>query len=94
MKKVLYFSVAMLVFATAGCSKVPALENGSEVVAEYNGMQVTATEYYEELKRLSDVTALVNYMDQLFFDSLYEDTEEITGAADNYLKDLRMRLIY
>lgn len=63
-----------------GCSKVPKLENGQEVVADVNGKQFTAEDFYASMREVYGTTALVNMVDDYIVSQ--ELSEDMKKSAE------------
>lgn len=90
-KKLLVASVLVLTLLTTGCKKVPKLENGKEVVAEIDGKQFTAEDFYERLKEQNGTGILVDMVDNFIVDKEIEDKKEAEEYAKNYLSSLKLQ---
>lgn len=62
-----------------GCTKVPKLQNGQEVVADINGKQFTAEDFYASMRDVYGTTALVNMVDDYIISQ--ELTEDMSKSA-------------
>lgn len=63
-----------------GCTKIPKLENGQEVVAEINGKQFTAEDLYAALRESYGSTALIDMVDTYIVENTM--TEEAKKDSD------------
>ena len=55
-----------------GCGKEIEVKNGSKVAVSAKGSKITATEYYEQIKK-ENISELVDMIDHDLFDKKYED---------------------
>lgn len=82
-KSFLYLGILLIIiFATTGCGKKVDPKNGSKVAVSVKGAKITATDYYNEIKK-SNISRLVDMLDHKLLDKKYptdkEETEEIEG---------------
>lgn len=63
-----------------GCSKIPKLENGQEVVVDVDGKQFTAEEFYASMRDVYGTTALVNMVDDYIVSQ--ELSEDMKKSAE------------
>ena len=90
-KKLLITSLALSLLLVTGCGKVPKLKDGSELVAEVNGKQITAEEFYEKLKDLSGTNTLINLIDDYIVSVEIEDDKEANDYAESQLATLKLQ---
>lgn len=88
MKKKLLTIIACTLLLT-GCGKIPKLENGEEVVAELEGKSFTANELYEELKKSTGTSLLVNMIDDYIADKEIETDDAAKEYAKTELENLK-----
>ena len=62
-----------------GCTKVPKLQNGQEVVADVSGKQFTVEDFYASMRDVYGTTALVNMVDDYIISQ--ELTEDMSKSA-------------
>lgn len=62
-----------------GCTKVPKLQNGQEVVADVSGKQFTVEDFYASMHNVYGTTALVNMVDDYIISQ--ELTEDMSKSA-------------
>lgn len=68
-----------------GCGKVPQLQDGKQIVAEIDGKQFTAEEFFDEFKELYGTATLVNMVDKYITDQeiTEEDAEDAKKQAQS-----------
>lgn len=65
---------------TTGCTKVPKLSDGKEVVVELDGKQFSAEEFFDQLKEYYGASILVNMVDEYITEK--ELTEDLIKEAE------------
>lgn len=88
-KNLLIASLCSILVLTAGCSKIPKLENGQEVVASIDGKQVVAEELYEELKSQYGTSILVNIIDEFITEKEIETDQSAKDYAESQVTQLK-----
>jgi len=92
MKKYLLMLLCLPLLVT-GCTKVPKLSDGKEVVVELEGKQFSAEDFFDALKKEYGASVLVNMVDKYITEK--EVTEEITKEAEaNAKADYEMYYAY
>ena len=83
MKKIMCLSTLLVISLLAcGCGKEIEVKNGSKVAVSAKGSKITATEYYEQIKK-ENIAQLVDMIDHDLFDEKYKDnTEEDTKVKE------------
>ena len=79
--------IAITSIAT-GCGQKAELKDGAEVAVSINGEKITATEYYNEIKK-SSISQLVDMIDHKLFDEKYPSDEEETEAIDQQISQIK-----
>lgn len=68
--------------------RIAKLEDGTEPVAEIDGMILTADELYENMKEIYSISALLDKIDNKILEEKYPETEEMNdelqSEAENY----------
>lgn len=64
--------VSLTVLMLTGCGKVPQLKDGSELIIEMDGLKMTTEEFYEKLKDNYGTPTLINSIDELLLNEVYE----------------------
>lgn len=94
--------VSLAVLMLAGCGRVPQLKDGSELVIELDGLKMTTEEFYQKLKDSYGTNTLINSIDELLLNKVYEtDTElktkvesQITAMKDEWGSDFEQAINY
>ena len=68
--------------------RIAKLKDGTEPVAEIDGMILTADELYEDMKEIYSISALLDKIDNKILEEKYPETEEMNdelqSEAENY----------
>lgn len=87
-KKLLVLLLGGLVLIT-GCSKEPALENGKEVEVALDGYNITADDFYSELKTKYGTSLLVTLVDKYITSKEQATTDEVVSYAESQITSLK-----
>lgn len=90
MKKKLGISICLisaLVLTVTGCGKKAELDNNKTAVS-LKGIKITATDYYNEIKK-SNISKLVDMIDHQLFDEKYESNDEEDQAVEKQINQLK-----
>ena len=68
---------------------IPALADGTEVIAEIDGKQFTADDLYSKLKEQGGETVLTNLIDEYILGKEITDTTEADKYAASYIENLK-----
>ncbi len=68
---------------------IPALADGTEVIAEIDGKQFTADDLYSELKGQGGETVLTNLIDEYILSKEITDSKESDDYAASYIENLK-----
>ncbi len=68
---------------------IPALADGTEVIAEIDGKQFTADDLYSELKDQGGESVLTNLIDEYILSKEITDSTEADEYAASYIENLR-----
>lgn len=68
---------------------IPALADGTEVIAEIDGKQFTADDLYLKLKDQGGSTVLTNMIDEYILEKEIPDMEESNKYAASYIENLK-----
>ncbi len=85
-KKLLITGLCAVLLFTAGCVRIPKLENGEEVVASIDGKDVSADEIYKVLKAKYGAGVLVNILDEFITNKEIETDKTAETLADSQIK--------
>ena len=90
MKKKLGISICLisaLVLTVTGCAKKAKLDDNKTAVS-LKGIKITATDYYNEIKK-SNISKLVDMIDHQLFDEKYESNDEEDQAVEKQINQLK-----
>ena len=90
MKKKLGISICLisaLVLTVTGCGKKAELDDNKTAVS-LKGIKITATDYYNEIKK-SNISKLVDMIDHQLFDEKYESNDEEDQAVEEQINQLK-----
>lgn len=90
MKKKLGISICLisaLVLTVTGCGKKAELDDNKTAVS-LKGIKITATDYYNEIKK-SNISKLVDMIDHQLFDEKYESNDEEDQAVEKQINQLK-----
>jgi foldase protein PrsA len=68
---------------------IPALADGSEVIAQIDGKKFTADDLYNKLKGQGGESVLTNMIDEYIVGKEIKDMKESNQYADSYIKNLK-----
>lgn len=92
MKKKTMISLALATLLVTGCGKVAELENGEDIVASFNGKNITANDLYDEVKAKYARNVLIDMIDKTILDKVYKTTddmkESVQSTVDYYKEQL------
>lgn len=96
------FCVSLMALTLTGCGKIPQLKDGSELIIEMDGLNMTVDEFYQDLKDTYGTYALINSIDNLLLNKVYEtDTDmktkiesQITALKDQFGSDFEDAISY
>lgn len=88
-KKIMTISLSLMLLLTAGCGKIPKLENGEEVVAEVEGKQFTANDLYKALKEQGGTSVLVALIDDYIASKEFTDNDAAEAYAESQYKYMK-----
>lgn len=88
LKKGIIASLALLMLT--GCGKIPKLKDGTELVVEMdNKLQITTEEFYQELKDTYGTYAIINSIDKLLLNKVYETTSDMKTKIEAQITKLK-----
>lgn len=80
------FGLLLISLFATGCKQEIEIKDGSKVAVKLDGVKITATEYYEEIKE-TNVAILVDMIDKALFEKKYptsdEEDTEVKKQIDN-----------
>lgn len=91
MKKKLFFVISACLLVLTGCGKIPKLQNGQEVVASIDGLDVTAENVYDELKEQYGIGIVIDKIDSAIADKSLtkEQIKDAEEYADNQISKIK-----
>lgn len=91
MKKILLktLGIALVVSMLTGCGSVPTLKDGSELLFEMDGVQLTVDDFYEELKDTYGTYTLLNKIDEMLLNEVYETTDDMKTQIESQITTLK-----
>ena len=81
--------LSLAVLMLAGCSRVPKLKDGSELVIELDGLKMTTEEFYQELKDNYGTYTLVNSIDELLLNKIYQTDDNLKTQVESQVTTLK-----
>lgn len=75
--------LSLVVLMLTGCGRIPKLKDGSELVIEMDGLKMTTEEFYQKLKDTYGTNALVNSIDELLLNKVYETDDDMKKTIDS-----------
>lgn len=81
--------VSLAVLMLAGCGKVPQLKDGSELVIELDGLTMTAEEFYQKLKDNYGTNTLINSIDELLLNKVYETDSDLKTKIESQITAMK-----
>ncbi len=63
--------------------RIATLADGTQPIATINGVNVTADELYEDMKEQYPINVLLNKIDNIILEELYEEDDEMTEEVDS-----------
>jgi foldase protein PrsA len=76
---------------TTGCTKIPKLQNGEELVAKIDGKEISAEELYKEMKKQSGTSVLVNLIDSFIANKEIPTDDDIKQYAESQVEQLKLQ---
>lgn len=90
-KKKIIMSLATLLLVTTittGCGKSVEIKNGAKVAVSTNDEKITATEYYNEIKK-TNISHLVNMIDKGILEKKYKTDDEENKSVENQISQIK-----
>lgn len=72
-----------------GCGSIPKLKDGTELMLEMNGIKMTTEEFYEKLKDTYGTYTVVNSIDELLLNKVYETDSDIKTKIESQITTLK-----
>lgn len=86
-KKVICLS--LLTLTMTGCGNVPKLKDGTELIVEMDGLEMTTEEFYQKLKDTYGTYSLINSIDDLLLNNVYKTTDEMKEKIEKQILTLK-----
>ena len=86
-KKIL--CVSLVILSLTGCGKIPKLNDGSELLFEMDGLNMTVDEFYNKLKTSYGTYALINSIDEQLLNKVYETDKDMKTKIDSTIVSLK-----
>ncbi|MDD4035773.1 MAG: peptidylprolyl isomerase [Bacilli bacterium] len=86
MKKVLIAGLLVTTVIITGCTRIPELENGEQVVAEIEGSNISANNLYEQIKERYARDVLIEMIDSIILNKKYETDDDINKYVESQIK--------
>lgn len=90
MRKKIIGIMCVIALAT-GCTKVPKLDNGEEIIASVDGKEFTANELYDSLKGQYGTSILINMIDDYISGVEIENDEDANVYADSMISQYKLQ---
>ncbi|MDD3392572.1 MAG: peptidylprolyl isomerase [Bacilli bacterium] len=90
-KKILGIVLSFSMILVTGCSKIPTLENGEEVIAEVDGLQITVNDLYDKVKLEYGTSVLINMIDDFIANQEVNSNDEAEEYADSQVSQLKLQ---
>lgn len=81
--------ISLTVLMLTGCGKIPQLKDGSELIIELDGLKMTTEEFYEKLKDNYGTYTLINSIDELLLNKVYETNSEMKTEIDSQITTMK-----
>ena len=85
-KKIISIFLVGVIFLTAGCVKIPKLENGQEVFASIDGYKISADDLYAELKDRGGLSVMLDMIDKSIISKEITDQTGADAYADGQIQ--------
>lgn len=81
-------TIALASIAITGCGKKAELKDGAEVAVSVKGSQMTATEYYEQIKK-DNISSLIDMIDHDLLDEDYKTDDAENKAVKSQMDQIK-----
>ena len=82
-------TVTLLVLLLTGCGNIPKLKDGTELIVEMDGIKMTTEEFYQKLKDTYGTYTVINSIDELLLNKVYETDSDMTTKVENQITTLK-----
>ncbi len=79
----------LIIFTLTGCGKIPKLKDGSELVIQMDGITMTTESFYQELKDTYGTNMLINSIDKLLLNKVYETDSKMKTQIDSQITAMK-----
>ena len=86
-----WIATAVVLVVVLLMNRIPKLENGNEVVASIDGLEISANDFYTELKGASGYYTLNDMIDKFIAKKEVKDTTKAYEYADSYIEYYRLQ---
>jgi len=86
-----WIATAVVLVIVLLMNRIPKLENGNEVVASIDGLEISANDFYTELKGASGYYTLNDMIDKFIAKKEVKDTTKAYEYADSYIEYYRLQ---
>lgn len=86
-----WIATAVVLVIVLLMNRIPKLENGNEVVASIDGLEISANDFYTELKGVSGYYTLNDMIDKFIAKKEVKDTTKAYEYADSYIEYYRLQ---
>ncbi|MBR5370334.1 MAG: peptidylprolyl isomerase [Bacilli bacterium] len=81
-------TLLIAVLIVTGCGKEIPVKNGSKVAVSVKGNKITATEYYDEIKK-AGIGSLINMIDTSILSKKYKENDEENEYIKNQIEQIK-----
>lgn len=81
-------SILIISLTITGCGKKVEVKDGSKVAVSVDGGKITATEYYEQIKK-TNISELIDMIDTKLFSKKYKSDKEEDEAVKNQIEQMK-----
>ena len=83
-----FIFVTALTLVLTGCGKKAELKGGNKTAVKINSTEISATDYYEEIKE-TNISKLVDMIDHQIFDKKYKTDDKEKKEIENQIKQIK-----
>jgi len=80
--------IGLITLLLTGCGN-PKLKDGSELLLEMNGTKLSIEDFYQELKDNYGTLVMINEIDKLLLNKVYETTDDMVEKIDAQITTLK-----
>lgn len=81
--------ITLVALMLTGCGSVPKLKDGSELIIEMDGLKLTTDDFYQELKDSYGTYTLINKIDEMLLNKVYETTSDMETKIESQITTLK-----